>query len=143
MIVVGPAMIPNKKILRADEKGNKYYVYFTEETILQISEKFMKRGYTKDGQHDIQHMGPGEKDVYVAESWIIEDPEHDKSRMYGFTDLPKGTWMVKMRVVNKGIWKLVKEGKLRGFSVSGYFEEYERTANELQFLKELAELLSK
>lgn len=48
-----------------------------------------------------------------------------------------------MKVLNKEIWKLVKEGKLRGFSVSGYFEEYERNANELQFLKELADLLSK
>jgi hypothetical protein len=143
MVVVGPAMIPNKKIVRADMLGNKYYVYFSEETIKQISEKFMKRGYTKDSQHDIQHMGPGERDVYVAESWIIEDPEHDKAGMYGFKDLPKGTWMVKMRVLNKEVWKLVKEGHLRGFSVSGYFEEYERNANELQFLRELAEILKK
>jgi hypothetical protein len=143
MIVVGPAMIPNKKIVRADMLGNKYYVYFSEETIRQISEKFMKRGYTKDSQHDIMHMGPGERDVYVAESWIIEDPEHDKSGMYGFNDLPKGTWMVKMKVLNKEVWKLVKEGKLKGFSVSGYFEEYERTANELEFLKELAKILKK
>jgi len=143
MTVVGPAMIPNKKIVRSDYFGNKYYVYFSEETIKQISDKFMKRGYTRDTQHDIMHSGPGEKDVYVAESWIIEDPENDKSRMYGFDDLPKGTWMTKMKINNKDIWEKVKSGELRGFSVSGFFEEYERNANELQFLRELAEILKK
>ena len=143
MTVVGPAMIPNKKIVRSDYFGNKYYVYFSEETIKQISDKFMKRGYTRDTQHDVMHNGPGEKDVYVAESWIIEDPENDKSRMYGFDDLPKGTWMTKMKINNKDIWEKVKSGELRGFSVSGFFEEYERNANELQFLRELAEILKK
>ena len=144
MVVVGPAMIPNKKIIRRDEYGNEYYVYFSEETIKQISEKFMKRGYTKDSQHDIMHNGPGEQDVYVAESWLIEDPENDKSRMYGFDDLPKGTWMTKMKVNNKDVWEKVKSGELRGFSVSGYFEEYEvEKINEELFLKELARLLSK
>ena len=63
--------------------------------------------------------------------------------MYGFNDLPKGTWMTKMKINNKDIWDKVKSGELRGFSVSGYFEEYERNANELQFLKELAEILKK
>jgi len=144
MVVVGPAMIPNKKIIRRDEYGNEYFVYFSEETIKQISEKFMKRGYTKDSQHDIMHNGPGEQDVYVAESWLIEDPENDKSRMYGFDDLPKGTWMTKMKVNNKDVWEKVKSGELRGFSVSGYFEEYEvEKINEELFLKELARLLSK
>lgn len=142
MIVVGPAMIPNKKILRRDEMTKEIYsVYFSEETILQISEKFMKRGYTKENQHDILHLGPGEKDVYVMESWIIEDPQHDKAMMYGFSDLPKGTWMIKMRVLNQEVWKLVKKGELRGFSVSGFFEEIEQDAHALEFLKELAKIL--
>ena len=139
--VVGPAMIPDKEIYRRDDYGNAYYVYFSEETIKQIAEKFMRKGYTVDGQHDVNHRGPGEKDVYVMESWIIEDPEHDKSRMYGFNDLPKGTWMVKMKVLNKDVWKGIKEGKLNGFSVSGYFEEYEVESRATMFLSELAKLL--
>jgi len=139
--IVGPAMIPNREIFRRDEKGSPYYVYFSEETIKQIAEKFMRRGYTVDGQHDINHRGPGEKDVYVTESWIIEDETNDKSRMYGFEDLPKGTWMVKMRVLNNSVWNEIKEGKLNGFSVSGYFEEYEVENRAKNFLEELAKLL--
>ena len=33
MIVTGPAMVPNKLILRKDELGNTFHVYFSEETI--------------------------------------------------------------------------------------------------------------
>lgn len=140
--VVGPAMIPNKKIIRKDNKG-VYEVFFSEETIKQIADKFMKKGYTKDDQHDIHHSGPGEKDVFVSESWIIEDEEYDKSRMYGFTDLPKGTWMVQMKVNNRNIWEKVKSGELRGFSVSGFFEEEEVVdiTRETSFLNELTKLL--
>ena len=142
--VVGPAMVPQKKIVRKDEKG-VYYVYFSEETIKMISDKFMKKGYTRDNQHDSQHDGEALKDIYVSESWLIEDPKNDKANMYGFTDLPKGTWMVKMKVHNKDIWDKVKSGELRGFSVSGYFEEYEvdELSRESSFLQELTKILSK
>ena len=142
--VVGPAMVPQKKIVRRDEKG-VYYVYFSENTIKMISDKFMKKGYTKDNQHDSQHDGEALKDIYVSESWLIEDPENDKANMYGFTNLPKGTWMVKMKVHNKDIWDKVKSGELRGFSVSGFFEEYEvdELSRESAFLQELTKILTK
>jgi len=140
--IVGPAMIPNKMILRRDETGT-YDVFFSEETIKQIAEKFMKRGYTVDGQHDVNHRGPGERDVYVTESWIIEDPNNDKANMYGFDDLPKGTWMTKMKVNNDFVWKQIKQGKLKGFSVSGFFEEFEVEPREEEFLRELSRILSK
>ena len=140
--IVGPAMIPDKLILRRDETGT-YDVFFSAETIKQIAEKFMKRGYTVDGQHDVNHRGPGERDVYVTESWIIEDPNNDKANMYGFTDLPKGTWMTKMKVKNDFVWKQIKQGKLKGFSVSGFFEEFEVGQREEEFLRELSRILSK
>jgi hypothetical protein len=57
----------------------------------------------------------------VVESWIIEDETHDKSRKYGM-DLPVGTWMVSMKVNNPEIWEgFVKTGKVKGFSIEGYF----------------------
>ena len=36
MLVAGPLLIPNKKILRIDGEGKTYYVYFTPETIEKI-----------------------------------------------------------------------------------------------------------
>jgi hypothetical protein len=51
----------------------------------------------------------------------VEDTEKDKSRLYGM-DMPVGTWMISMKVNNPDIWEnYVKTGKVKGFSIEGYF----------------------
>ena len=46
----------------------------------------------------------------------------DKSKEYGFS-LPKGTWMISMKVNNEDIWQDFKAGKVKGFSIEGYFAD--------------------
>lgn len=139
-IVVGPAMIPNMEIFRRDLLGKEYWVYFSEETIKNIAEKYMKNGFNIS--NDIDHNGKKTKDVYVVESWIKEG-ENDKSILFEeFKDLPIGTWFVTMKVNNDNIWNKVKNHELNGFSVSGYFEEHlVQMEREQLFLEELAKLL--
>jgi hypothetical protein len=139
-IVVGPAMVPDLNIPRLDSKGNKYYVVFKEDTIKMISEKYMRNKYIDN--NDTEHNGKAASDVYVIESWIVENPEHDKSKNYGFS-VPKGTWMVAMKVRNDDVWQKIKNKELNGFSVSGYFEEIAQFCREEMFLKEVAEILKK
>ena len=138
-IVIGPAMVPNLKIFRKDSKGNPYYVYFSSETIAMIAEKYMRNKYTDN--NDMMHDGRAVKDVYVIESWIKED-ENDKSVKYGYGELPVGTWFVSMKVKNPKVWEQVKEGKLNGFSVSGYFEEVAEFCKEEMFLRQVVEILN-
>jgi hypothetical protein len=80
----------------------------------------------------------------VVESWIIEDDVHDKSVKYGFS-LPKGTWMISMKVNNDDIWKRVKAGEVKGFSIEGYFaDKYEMSLienNNDLIINQLKELL--
>jgi len=119
-LLVGPAMIPNQMIYRIDEEG-EYYVYFSEETIEKIAYKYMERKYTDAS--NIEHNGyePLE-DVFVVESWLVKDPKRDKSVVYTGKEWPVGTWMVAMKVKNKEVWEeYVKSGKVKGFSVEGYF----------------------
>jgi hypothetical protein len=121
-MLVGPLMVPNKLIPRLDENGEEYMVYFDEETVEQLAYKTME---DKIGDKvNIEHNQNEEvKDVYLAESWIIKDPEKDKSRVYGF-NLPKGTWMGIYKVNNDKIWdEYVKTGLVKGFSVEGYFAQ--------------------
>ena len=139
-IVLGPAMIPDQKIFRKDALGNPYYVYFTADTIKMIAEKYMRNKYTDN--NDTMHDGRAVKDIHVVESWI-KDSEHDKSNKYGFENLPVGTWFVSMKVNNPKVWEDVKQGKLNGFSVSGYFEEVAAFTKEEMFLYKVAELLKK
>jgi len=139
-IVLGPAMIPDQKIFRKDAQGNPYYVFFSPETIKMIAEKYMRNKYTDN--NDLMHDGKAVNDIHVLESWIVEDPEHDKAKNYGFT-VPAGTWMVSMKVNNPNVWSQIKEGKLNGFSVSGYFSEVAQFSREEMFLYQVAEVLKR
>jgi hypothetical protein len=63
-------------------------------------------------------------DAYLVETWLVEDPETDKSRKYGFEPV-EGQWMGMYKIDNKKIWDdYVKTGKVKGFSVEGFFEQY-------------------
>jgi len=138
-IVIGPAMIPDLKIFRKDVDGNPYYVFFSAETIKLIAEKYMRNKYLDN--NDEMHNGKAIQDVYVYESWIKEYDE-DKANKYGYADLPIGTWFVAMKVRNDNVWNKIKAGELKGFSVSGYFEEIAKFAKEEMFLQQVAKILS-
>ena len=119
-IVTGPAMKAFQLIPRRDEKGALFHVYFTDETIKKLSEKFLREH--KQHMTDIDHsMNPNEENTLI-ESWIVEDPEMDKSKALGFKP-SKGDWYVSYRINNDETWKLIKEGKLNGFSIAGQFIE--------------------
>ena len=121
-ILVGPAMVPNKLIVRKDDNDEPYYVYFTEESIRKIAYKMMADKVIDkvNIEHDGEQIVDG---AYLVESWIVEDPEKDKSLVYGFKP-KKGEWMTMYKIQDKNIWdKYVKTGKVKGFSVEGYFSE--------------------
>ena len=143
-IILGPAMVPDQKIFRKDNEGNPYWVFFSAPSIRMISEKYMKNQYTRN--NDLMHDGKAVRDVYVVESWIKED-ENDKSTKYGYEDLPIGTWMISMKIAKtpKGdeVWNQIKEQKLKGFSVSGFFSEEATFTKEEMFLYKVAEVLKK
>lgn len=115
-LLMGAALIPDKPIYRTDGE-NEYYVYFSKDTIRKAMELFFKNGYQSNAtiEHDYEVDG-----TTIVESWIIEDDTLDKSRAYGL-DLPVGTWMVSMKIDNESIWKRVKDGEFKGFSIEGYF----------------------
>lgn len=121
MEITGAAIIPNKMIIRRTPPPNSefYYVFFSEDTTRKLAEKFMKEKLLD--KTNIEHTNK-KADSYVKESWIIEDPEYDKATALGF-NLPKSTWMITMKVSNRDTWKKIKEGKLKGFSVEGWFNE--------------------
>ena len=121
-IVAGPLMIPNKLIYRYDETNGEYFVYFSEETIEKIAYKYMQRKYTDNT--NLEHSEElSLNDVFVVESWIISDPNRDKSLVYSNGEkYPKGTWYGMVKVKNKEIWDdYVKTGLVKGFSVEGFF----------------------
>lgn len=136
-LVAGPLLIPDKKILRLDEKNQPYYVYFTADTIEQIAQKYMQKKYNDSVTYEHSHPV---KDVSLVESWVVGHPTKDKSNIYGFT-LPKGTWFGIMKCNNPELWKEVKAGNVKGFSIEGEFEHKKVSASmETLLTKEITEL---
>tara|TARA_R100001443_G_scaffold104621_2_gene113317 strand:- start:1795 stop:2793 length:999 start_codon:yes stop_codon:yes gene_type:complete len=135
--LVGAVLIPNKEIPRYDKELNEeYVVFFTEDTIKQAQELFMSslRNNNATYEHKVAVEG-----ISVVESWIKEDKKNDKSTSYGFKNLPVGTWFVKMKVNNQEIWDSVKEGKVRGFSIEGFFTDKIIEASKPKDIIDLAE----
>jgi len=113
-------LIPNKKIYRVNEKTKEEFeIFFSEATVRQAMELFFKNGNQSKATQEHEKKIEG---MTVVESWLIEDDVHDKSVKYGFS-LPKGTWMISMKVDNDKVWNDVKEGKVKGFSIEGYFAD--------------------
>jgi len=125
-ILMGAALIPNKPIYRRNEE-NEYYIYFSRDTVRKASELFFIRG--NHNKSTLEHQMPLEGLVAV-ESWIVEDLEKDKSRKYDM-EVPLGTWMLSMKVLNDDVWQnYVKTGKVKGFSIEGYFADKLERPNE-------------
>lgn len=120
MIVTGPAMVPQQLILRKDEMGNPFHVYFSKETIKKIAKKFFE--YNKQNNTDVNHDDNISTNNTLLESWIVEDPNMDKSKAMGFT-VPAGTWMASYKINDKATWNKIKNGELNGYSIAGNFLE--------------------
>jgi len=134
-ILMGPALIPNKPIYRKSE-DKEYYIYFSKKTVKKASELFLMRGKQNNStfEHQIQLEG-----MAVVESWLVEDDKLDKSRKYGL-DVPVGTWMVSVKVNNDQVWQEVKAGKVKGFSIEGYFADKIERPNDQAIKDELAQI---
>jgi hypothetical protein len=121
-MLIGPLMTPNKLIPRRDKDGEMYHVYFDEATVEKLAYRFMEDKL--NDSVNIEHNDSDRvNDVTLVETWLVKDPEKDKSTYYGY-EPTKGQWFGMYRVNNKKVWdEYVKTGKVKGFSVQGYFTE--------------------
>ena len=118
-ILMGALLIPNKPIYRKTE-GDEYYIYFSRETVLKASQRYLMNGY--QGNSTLEHSD-NLQGLTLVESWIVEDEVQDKSRKYDM-NVPIGTWMGTVKVNNEEVWNnYVKTGKVKGFSIEGFFAD--------------------
>ena len=111
-MVYGAALIPDKDIYRNNGE-QEFYISFTKESIEKMSQDFMKNYRQNEVTLDHDEMA---NDITITESWLVEDPYKDKANALGI-NVPKGTWMIGMKVNQIDVWERVKSGELKGFSV--------------------------
>lgn len=120
--LTGPVLVPDMLIYRMSGR-TPYYVRFSAQEIEKIVRKFFRNGFTHNTnqQHEIELDAN-----YVFESWIVQDPENDKSKAMGFSDIPAGTWMMTYHIPDQDFWnKEIMTGNAKGFSIEGFFDQVE------------------
>lgn len=138
-IIVGLALVPNKKIYRRS-KDYEYNIMFSEQTVRKASEIYLKnlRNHNTTLEHNNLTTG-----VCVIESWVVEDSKMDKSNLYGLNAV-KGAWVVTMKVDNDDVWKDIKEQKYLGLSIEGMFsdkvEDMSKKDNAEEILEQIKQL---
>jgi len=135
-ILMGALLIPNKPIYRRNGE-DEYYIYFSKDTVLKASQMYLMNSKQNNSTLEHQHQLEG---LSLVESWIVEDKVHDKSVKYGM-DLPLGSWVGSVKVNNDQIWnEFVKTGKVKGFSIEGYFADKMERPNDQTIKDELAKI---
>lgn len=136
-ILLGAALIPDKPIYR-NQNGEEFHVYFSKRTVRRAMELFFKFGNQNNSTLEHEHKLNG---LSVVESWIVEDKKKDKSAIYSL-DVPVGTWCVSVKVENEAVWdEWVKEKKVSGFSIEGFFCDRFKAQQDAKMMDELTEIL--
>jgi hypothetical protein len=114
-IISGALMVADLPIYRQDAILGEYYAVFTAETIEKIVNKFFKSGmiHNVNLMHDASQVVKG---AYMIESYII-NREKGINPPKGFEGISDGSWFGSFKVENADIWKRIKEGEFKGFSI--------------------------
>jgi len=133
-IIIGYALVPDKKILRA--KGDyKFNVIFSKDTVKQASHLYLSK--LKANNTTVDHLEKVDG-VSVVESWVVDDIKNDKVNLYGLNPI-EGAWAVVMKVNNDEVWNDIKEGNYLGLSIEGIFSDRPLKMSALTDVLEIAE----
>lgn len=135
-IVSGALMVANLPIYRRDEHIGEYFVKFDPDTIERIVQRFFKNKMSSNV--NIEHETPVEG-VYMFESFIIDER---KETPKGFEKLPKGSWFGSFKVENDEVWRQIKNGTFRGFSIEGVFTDKATKELDKMLIDEVIRVLS-
>lgn len=110
--VFGPVLIPNQPIYRRDDNGNEYYIEFDAKTIRNLAIKFF--GDNKQNNGNIEHS-VDVNGVTFYQSVLLNRGKGIVPTDY--EELPDGTWLLGAHIENDEVWKLIKDGTIKGFSI--------------------------
>ena len=115
-IIYSVAMRPNKLIPRNNVNGEPAKVFYTKDTVEKMQINYFRNNgnLTTNINHSENVNATG---IFPFESWVVENPEIDKSKMIGL-DTKIGDWVMAYKVDNVELWNdYIKTDKLDGLSI--------------------------
>ena len=137
--VFGAVAIADKPIYRIDESGFEYYIVFNKQTISKMTEKYFKMGFQNnvDTDHNLKL-----EDGITLTQMFIKDSEKGINPI-GFEDVSDGSLFAEFHIENSEVWKDIKDGKYKGFSLAGEFFIDEKPNEEEQLYNEILDMIDK
>lgn len=117
-IITGVSLLADTPIYRDNAPYGPHYIIFTKETIRKMVEKYSKLGL--QNSVNLEHLD----DHFVGNVTMLESYFIDHNRNIvpnEFSNIPDGSWITSFKVNDLELWKAIKEGKFKGFSIQGYF----------------------
>jgi len=119
-IVAGIAMKPNELIPRVNDKGEKFYGYFSPETIDKIRTKFHSNPENLKSVN-LEHNDKTYVNAFLVESYILDSQEMVNAvKAKGIKDATIGSWYTAFKIVDKDIFERCLKGEFNGFSVEAF-----------------------
>lgn len=109
-IITGPILIPEKLIYRRDEDGSEYYIKFSKEVIQEMCSKMLVDGTFQN--NTLMHL-PGYINGLLPLEIYLAKPG---------SEWPEGSLIVSYKVTSEKLWKEIKDGTFRGFSIESLLE---------------------
>lgn len=118
-LISGVVMLADTPIYRYSENYGEYYIKYSKETIQKMADKFLFGDNHKNV--DIEHNGIllDNSKIHLVEL-MIKDTTKGITTL--FSDVPDGSLIATYKVLDKTLWENLKNSKLSGFSLSGFFD---------------------
>ena len=118
-LVRGVIMRADFPIYRRDKEDFEYYVIYKPDTIRTMAEKYLLEG--KQNDVNVMHDENSDVDGVQMVQWFIKE-SNGGINPTGFEDIADGSLFAEFHIMNDEIWKAIKDGEYKGFSLEGVFE---------------------
>ena len=118
-IITGVLMRANFPIYRRTAEGFEYYIIYEKETIELMVEKWIAEGLINN--INLNHNPNEYVDGLYLKEVFIKDIKKGINPS-GFDDIEEGSAFGTYKVLNDEVWKEIKNGTFKGFSLEGYFD---------------------
>jgi hypothetical protein len=127
-LVRGVVMRADFPIYRYDQRFGEYYVIYKADQIRIMAEKYLLESRQNDV--NLMHEDGSDVDGVQMVQYFIKG---NGVMVEGFDDIADGSLFAEFHIVNDDIWKAVKEGTYKGFSLEGVFDLVpERDADKVE-----------
>ena len=117
-LVFGVVMRADFPLYRRTDKGVEYYIIYRAATIRAMAEQYLEDGL--QNEVNLMHKAGMVEGVQMVQ-WFLKDSAKGLNPG-GFEDIADGSLFAEFHVTNDDVWKAVKDGTYKGFSLEGYFD---------------------